>query len=69
MPLSSKTLDFEEVLIHSVAWSDGDLVKEKIQFEAHSVTMAYLPQKFDGSVDSGGKVEISYKRPQSDVAT
>ena len=67
--ISYLRLDFEEVLIRSVAWSDGDLVKEKIQFEAHSVTMAYMPQTFDGSVDSGGKVEISYKRPQSDISS
>ena len=57
--------DFEEVLVTSVSWNDGDLVKEKITFEASSIKLRYRKQLNDGTVSASGETQVKYTHPQS----
>jgi hypothetical protein len=43
-------LEFEEPLITSIDWDDGEVVKEKIKFVCRGVKAAYKPQSADGTL-------------------
>ena len=51
-------LEFQEPLIVSVEWEDGDIVKEKLKFVCRGVKAAYRPQKADGTL--GDAIESSF---------
>lgn len=44
-------IEFKEPLITSVDWDESEVLKEKIKFVCRGVTIAYKPQKEDGSLD------------------
>ena len=48
MPRAYLRLEFSPVLITSVDWSDGDLVKEDYKFICRSVKVQFKPQNNDG---------------------
>ena len=56
--------DFREVLVTSVSWNDGDLVKERITFEASSIRLRYRKQLNDGSVSASGETQVEYTHQQ-----
>ena len=60
--------DFSDVMVTSVSWNDGDLVKEKITFESSSIKVRYRKQLDDGTVSESGETQIEYKRPQATTA-
>ncbi len=51
-------LEFNAPLITSVDWEDGDTVQEKLKFICRGVSVAYRPQKPDGSL--GDPVSMSW---------
>jgi type VI protein secretion system component Hcp len=51
-------IDFEKVLITSISWDDGDVVKEKCSFICQKMTIKYRPQLNTGLVDEKSEVTI-----------
>ena len=51
-------LEFTKPLITAVDWEDGEIVREKLKFICRGVTVAYRPQKPDGSL--GDPVSMSW---------
>jgi type VI protein secretion system component Hcp len=42
-------IDFKPILITSITWDVGDVVKEKLKFVCREIKVQYRPQKNDGS--------------------
>jgi len=53
-------IEFNEPLITSVEWDDGDVVKEKIKFICRGGRMIYKPQKPDGTL--GEQISVTWSK-------
>jgi len=51
--------EFDEPLITSIDWEDGDIVKEKFKFVCRGIKMIYKPQNPDGSL--GKEIPATWK--------
>ena len=59
-------IDFTKVLITSIDWSDGDMVKEKIDFICQGFKIRYRRQSIDGSVSAKGELGAIWPNPTKD---
>lgn len=59
-------IDFEKVLITSIGWDDGDVVKEKVSFICQKMTIKYRQQKASGLVDASSEVSAVWPNPKND---
>ena len=53
-------IDFTDVLITGIEWTDGDLVKEKCEFICNRMDFRYRVQKTEGTVSASGEVGASW---------
>lgn len=53
-------LDFKDVLITHIDWSDGETIKETVKFVFRAITVQYKTQKPDGKLNAAGSVEWRY---------
>lgn len=58
-------IDFKEVLITSISWDDGDVVKEKVSFICKKMTIKYRQQSMKGEILES-KDEINWPNPKND---
>jgi type VI protein secretion system component Hcp len=58
-------IDFKEVLITSISWDDGDVVKEKVSFICKKMTIKYRQQAASGKI-MDGKDEAVWPNPKND---
>lgn len=59
-------IDFDKVLITSIGWDDGDVVKEKVSFICQKMTIKYRQQNFAGVVMAGSEVQAVWPNPKND---
>jgi len=59
-------IDFDKVLITSIGWDDGDVVKEKVSFICQKMTIKYRQQRADGLVLAGTEVKAVWPNPNND---
>ena len=60
-------IEFEDVTITSVSWSDGDLITEDCDFTCQKFTVMYAPQKNDGTVNNANvNYSATYTVPLKD---
>lgn len=54
-------LEFEEPLITSVEWDDGEVIEEKLKFVCRGIKVTYRPQNDDGSLGTQVPGKWNYK--------
>ena len=59
-------IDFDKVLITSISWDDGDVVKEKCAFICQKMKITYRQQKTDGTISSGSEFSAIWPNPKND---
>lgn len=62
LPISYLKIEFGDVLITGVDWTDGDLVKEKIEFICRKIDIILRQQGDDGSVTKKGQQTAKWER-------
>jgi hypothetical protein len=64
LPVGYMRIEFETVLITGVDWSDGDLVKEKIEFICRKMSIKLRKQADSGDVVEAGQTTATWERKQ-----
>ena len=62
-PTGYLKLEFRDVLITSVSWSDGEMVVEKCEFDCQEVTATYRKQAVHGAIGADGESKAMWKAP------
>jgi len=62
-PIGMVRIEFNNVLITQIAWTDGDVVNESCTFSAHHMLVSYHPQDDSGAIESGTTLMAEWSDP------